>query len=265
MHLSAIYVYPIKSAAALGVDCGEVEARGLRGDRRWLVVDGDGRFLTGRQCPALVLIRARPTSEGLVLAAPGSPPLAVGEPQVEQPRLRATVWRDDIDAVDAGPEAAAWLTDYLGRPARLVFMDALSRRDIDPDYGAPGDQVSFADGYPALAIGQAALDALNARLPRPMSMLRFRPNLVIADAPAHAEDGWRRVRVGAVEFAAVKPCTRCVFTTVDPETGRGDADGEPLRTLKSYRRGDRGITFGMNLIPRTTGAIRIGDAVRVLA
>jgi hypothetical protein len=148
-------------------------------------------------------------------------------------------------------------------------MDAAAHRAVDPAFAHAGDEVAFADAYPLMVISQAALDALNARLAAPVPMARFRPNLVIGASAAHVEDGWTRVRIGDIEFQAVKPCTRCVFTTIDPATMTRDAHGEPLRTLATYRRAPpgaavSGITFGMNLIPRGTGTIRRGDAVVAL-
>jgi uncharacterized protein YcbX len=264
-QLQDIFDYPLKSAAALAPSRATVASRGLDGDRRWLVVDPAGAFQTGRQLPALVRIRATPVDGGLHLALPGQADLFVATPGEEAARLQVQVWKDPVDAAVAGAQADAWLSRALGRPLRLVHMDAAGTRPVDAAYGQAGDQVSFADGFPLLAISQAALDQLNARLPRPLSMLRFRPNLVLSGVPAHAEDGWHRLRIGAVEFAAVKPCTRCVFTTIDHHSGEPDPDGEPLRTLKTYRRGERGITFGMNLIPRGSGAIATGDTITVLA
>ncbi len=169
-----------------------------------------------------------------------------------------------MEALDAGDAAARWLSDWLEHELRLVHMDAVATRAVDPARSRAGDEVSFADGFPLLLISQAALDELNARLAAPVPMLRFRPNLVVAGSDAHAEDGWRRLRIGAIEFEAVKPCVRCVFTTVDPERGAFDPTGEPLKTLKHYRRGEKGITFGMNLIARGSGSLRLGDAVEVL-
>jgi uncharacterized protein YcbX len=134
----------------------------------------------------------------------------------------------------------------------------------DP-HSQTGDEVSFADAFPLLLISRAALDGLNARLAKPVSMLRFRPNLVVEGVAAHAEDGWKRIRIGEVEFDVAKACTRCVFTTVDPMRGERDPDGEPLRTLIGYRRTADGVTFGQNLIPRSAGSVRVGDAVEVLA
>jgi uncharacterized protein YcbX len=273
MRLSALYRYPLKSSAALQADALEIEPRGPRHDRRWMVVDEDGRFLTARVLPEMVRIRAEPIrtehdGEALRLSAPGRDPIALPPPPPDAPRLSVTVWRSTVDAQRVGAAADAWLSDCLGRPVRLVHMDAAARRAVDPDYAQPGDEVGFADGYPLLLISQAALDDLNARLAAagaaPVTMTHFRPNLVVDGVPAHAEDGWRRLRIGALAFDAVKPCTRCVFTTVDPALGLRRDDGQPLEILKSYRRTPAGITFGMNLIPRGTGTLRLHDPVEVL-
>jgi uncharacterized protein YcbX len=262
--LSALAIHPVKSCAALPLDVAQVEPRGLAGDRRWMVVDPDGRFLTGRQLPRLVLLVARPRRDGIALSAPGMAPLIVPAPRADGPRRSVGVWKDTVDAVGAAPEADAWLSRFLDRPVHLVAMDPPARRAVDPRYARVGDEVSFADGYPMLLIGQSSLDALNARLAQPVPMARFRPNLVVAGAAPHAEDGWRRIRIGGVEFELVKDCTRCVFTTVDPARGEFDPAGEPLRTLVGYRRGPAGATFGRNLIARGTGTLRVGDAVERL-
>ena len=265
MQLLSLHQHPLKSAATHDVDTLEIVARGPCGDRRWLVVDAEHRFITARQQAEMVLIRALPDGDGLLLAAPGMRMITVAAPRAGAPRLHVRIWDDEVEAVVADEHAHAWLSRYLKREVRLVYMDARSRRPIDGDYGRAEDEVSFADGYPLLAISQAALDALNAKLPAPITMARFRPNIVIAGCAAHAEDGWRRIRVGSLLFDAVKPCTRCVFTTIDPATGKRDPGGEPLRTLKTYRRLADGIHFGMNLIPRSSGHLHVGDTVEVLA
>jgi uncharacterized protein len=268
MHLSALHLYPLKSAAGLAVETLDILPRGPRHDRRWLVVDTEGRFVTARQISRMVLIRAETMGEGLRLSAPGLPDLDVAPPLPGASRLRVSIWKDMVDASVADPAADAWLSAFLRQPVRLVYMDDGARRAVDPAYARPGDEVSFADGYPLLVISQTALDGLNARLAEAglasVAMAQFRPNLVIADAAAHAEDDWKGVRIGEVAFDAVKCCTRCVFTTVDPVGGMRRDDDEPLNTLKQYRRTPNGITFGMNLIPRGIGTLRVGDAVEVI-
>jgi uncharacterized protein YcbX len=173
------------------------------------------------------------------------------------------VWDDTVAAVDAGNEAAAWLSGTVGESARLVFMPAGTRRAVDNRYGAPGDQVSFADAYPYLLISRGSLDDLNARLAKPLPMDRFRPNLVVAGCAPYAEDKWRRIRIGPVVFRLVKPCTRCAVTTIDQATGAHDGP-EPLRTLAGYRQGEGGVRFGMNLIAEGDGEVRVGDEVVVV-
>ena len=264
MRLSDLYLYPIKSSAPLAVDTARVEPRGLRHDRRWMAVDAEGRFITGRQLPRLTLVRAQPDAHGLSLDAPDMPRLHVPFPETGA-TVPVNVWKEDLAARPAGIAADAWLSEFLRQPARLVHMDGGVVRAMTDAKAQPGDEVSFADAFPLLLISRAALDGLNARLAKPVSMLQFRPNMVVDGAPAHAEDAWKRIRIGDVEFDVAKACTRCVFTTVDPARGERDPDGEPLRTLTRYRRTPDGVTFGQNLIPRSLGTVRVGDAVEVLA
>lgn len=264
MELASLSLYPLKSCAPLPVAVADVALRGLAHDRRWLLVDAAGRFLTGREWPRLTAVRARPEGGGLALQAPGMPDLHVPAPAADG-TVPVVVWKDTVDARPCGEAADAWFTRFLGLPARLVHMDAGVRRPLAGKHGHPGGEVSFADTAPLLVITRAALDGLNARLAAPVPMERFRPNLVVEGAPAHAEDGWSRVRIGDIEFDATTPCGRCVFTTVDLATGQRDARGEPLRTLATYRRGEKGVTFGRYLVPRGTGSLRVGDPVEVIA
>lgn len=262
--LSALHIFPVKSCAPLVLDAAAVEPRGLRHDRRWIVTDANGKFLTGRQHPRLTLLHAIPDRDALALSAPGLPPLRLEVP-ADGARVEVVVWANNVAALPANDVANAWISAFLGMPARFAYMDDACARPVNPDYAKAGDEVSFADAFPLLLISQGALDALNAKLAAPVPMLRFRPNFVVANTAPHAEDGWKRVRVGAVEFDVVKPCSRCVFTTVDFERGAFDPSGEPLKTLTTYRRGERGVTFGQNVIPRGTGTVRVGDDIEVLA
>lgn len=262
--LAAIAIYPVKSCAGIALEAACVEPRGLHNDRRWLLVDGDGRFVTGRELPALVRVLATPTAAGLQLAAAGMPTLEIAIPATA-PRSDVVIWNDQVNAVDAGDAAAAWFSTYSGRPLRLVHADPAMQRALDPKYSRPGDETAFADGYPLLLLSRAAASLLSERAGRDLGWRRFRPNLLVDGVGAHAEDGWKRVRVGSVEFDVVKPCVRCVFTRIDPDSGVAEADNEPLKTLKDYRRGANGITFGQNLIPRGAGVVRVGDVIEVLA
>jgi len=267
--LSAIHIFPLKSCAPLARTQALVERRGLAGDRRWMIVDANGRFVTGRDQARLTLVRAFPDGDGLALSAPGLPDLRVPAPRADGARVQTAVWGAAVTPLLASEEASAWISAHLGLPSRLVHMDAACMRRVkakyDGRYGEDDDEVSLADGFPLLLISQAALDLLNSKLTKPVPMLRFRPNLVVAGTAPHAEDGWKRIRIGEAEFDVVKPCSRCVFTTVDFDSGRRDPAGEPLRTLITYRRGPDGVTFGQNLIPRKLGTLRVGDAVEVIA
>lgn len=264
MHLSHINLFPVKSCAPLTPARAQVELRGLRGDRRWMIVDDQGQFVTARKHPRMVLIRAQLDGSTLLLSAPQMPNLTV-QPAAERSTAKVKVWGDELIAHTAMDAANDWISRYLGFPARLVFMDDQVERAVDPKYAQPGDVVSFADGFPLLLITQASLDLLNCKLAQAIPMLRFRPNLVVTGTDAHAEDGWRSIRIGDIRFDVVKPCIRCVLTTVDPDSGTFDAAGEPLRTLLGYRRTAKGIAFGQNLIPRGTGTVTLGDAVEVIA
>jgi uncharacterized protein YcbX len=262
-RIASLHCYPLKSGAGLSVAAAEVGPRGLRDDRRWILADANGRFVTGRQVPRLVLLRASPQPDGLRLEFPGAAPLEVHRPAATAERIDVSVWSDCVSAPVA-TVASAWLRAQLERDLRLVYMDEAAQRPLRADHSQPGDVVSFADAFPLLLISEASLAGLNARMAQPVPMARFRPNLVVAETAAHAEDDWRRIRIGVLEFDVVKACTRCVFTTVDPATGNFDPGGEPLATLKQYRRTAAGVTFGQNLIPRSFGQISVGDRVEVL-
>jgi len=271
MHVSGLYIYPVKSCRGLACDVIRLDDLGFEHDRRFLVVDREGQFLTQRGLPQMARIATQLTSADLILSAPGAGRVSVrltpasaetGTPR----RVSAVVWRDGVEADDCGEESAEWLSAFLGQPARLVRIGNAYRRPVRK---SPSDSVAFNDAYPLLAISQSSLDHLNAKLDTPVPMNRFRPNLVIAGAPTpHAEDAWPRVRIGLeVVLRAGGPCGRCVVTTTDQFTGERGV--EPLRTLATYRRraGDpANVDFGQNLIHESkTGTLRIGDPVTPLA
>lgn len=268
--LQSIHLYPVKSIAGSGPGEAVVEPWGLAGDRRWLLVDAEGRQITQRPQPTLALAHAEGLPGGaLRLTAPGMPPLTVEVPKCGE-TVRVEVWKDEVEAVPAGEAAAEWFSSYLGFECRLVHLDAPEkRRPIDPQYCEPGETVSFADGFPLLLTTTSSLDALNSLIAQgdhadegPLPMSRFRPNVVVDGTAPWAEDDWRQIRIGEVLFRVAKPCSRCVVTTTDQRTA--ERGKEPLRTLARHRRfGDR-LVFGQNLIPGSAGTIRIGDPFEIL-
>ncbi|MCU7959732.1 MAG: MOSC domain-containing protein [gamma proteobacterium symbiont of Bathyaustriella thionipta] len=258
--LTEINIYPLKSAAGITLDRCELDRRGLRYDRRWMLVDSDGRFLTQRQCPRMALIHTALSANELILSWADASPLAVPLNGAGETR-KVRVWNDDCEAIRCGKTAANWFSHLLQTDCELVQIADTEQRRVDPQYAQPHDEVGFADGFPLLLIGQGSLDELNSRLSSPVEMRRFRPNLVVSGAPAHAEDHWSGISLGDTHFRVVKPCSRCVIPSVDPDTGvRGS---EPLKTLASYRRWDNKIWFGQNLIADGAGEVRLGQKVVV--
>lgn len=266
MHVSALYRYPLKSARSESLDIASVDALGLAGDRRWMLVEAaSGRFLTQRLLPQMGRISALYNAMGgLTLSAPGCVDLQVALPGPDDELRGVTVWSDSLRVPDAGDAAAEWLSAFIGRACRLVQVPESRARQVDTGYAQPGDKVAFADGFPLLLIGQASLDDLSARVGRPLEMLRFRPNLVVQGAASYAEDSWKRIRIGELEFEVAKGCSRCILTTLDPHTGERSADREPLATLKTYRERDGDVYFGQNLLPRGYGELLLGMPVEVL-
>jgi uncharacterized protein YcbX len=269
MRVAALFTYPIKSCYRVEARAVTVEPWGFKGDRRWIVVDADDhKQLTQREVPDLGRIVPGQTPGGLQLRAARFGELDVPAP-TGGPLVEVEVWHDRVLGLPAGPEADAFVSKVIGREARLVYLDDPTRRPVDPKFGVDGETVSFADGFPVLLANAASLAAVNDWLAEeqeePVEITRFRPNLVVDGAPPWAEDGWlgRRLQVGEVVFRAVKPCDRCVLTTIDPETG--EKGRQPLRTLGQHRRFPEGLLFGTNLIPDQLGTIQVGDPVNVLS
>ncbi len=263
MLLTDLFIYPVKSLRGSTVEASSVERRGLSGDRRFMIVDTAGRFLTQRHLPEMARIDVLTLPEGLLFRHANHRELLVTTPRPSARRSPTVVWNDTVETLDSGEEAASWFSTLLGTPCRLVYQDGDARRRVDPRYAINADdEVSLADGYPLLITTPSSLEDLNKRLEKPVAMNRFRPNLVLSGAGPYEEDTWKRIRIGNVELALVKPCARCAVITVDQETGA--RTGEPLSTLRSYRSIEGRILFGMNAIPVVTGRIRVGDRVEVL-
>ena len=272
MHLSGLFLYPVKSLGGCSVTTADVDDLGLVGDRRFLVVDDTGRFLTQRTLPRMALVATALAADTLTLSAAGAGSVTVRRaPDPAAPVRSVSIWKSEgLLAEDCGDDAAVWLSDFLATRCRLVRIGPAFVRPVLKPAARPGDRVTFADAVPFLVISEASLADVNDRLVaqggEPVPMNRFRPNLVISGCAAFAEDTWPRLRIGGVIFRAGGPCARCIVTTTDQLTA--DRGQEPLRTLATYRR-DAGdptdVNFGQNLIHETkSGTVCVGDAVELL-
>ncbi|GEO08923.1 MOSC domain-containing protein [Segetibacter aerophilus] len=265
LFLQDIYIYPIKSLGGISLTQAEVLPTGLQYDRRWMLTDEKGNFLSQRAFAEMAMLQVSITSDGLLVSHKKRKlqPLTLPFDKHTGKEVTVKIWDDVCTALEVGMDANRWFSEALGMTARLVYMPDTTRRLVDNHYASNNEIVSFADAYPLLMIGQSSLDDLNKRLEIPVLMNRFRPNLVFCGAQPYAEDLFKEFRVGEVAFAAVKPCARCVLTTVNQEDGvKGQ---EPLKTLASFRTFNNKILFGQNLLPRNLGLIKTGDNVEILS
>ena len=264
MRLVEIRRYPVKSLRGHALKEAMIEPIGIAGDRRWMIVDETGRFLTQRQIPKLAQIDVELTPGGVTLRHDRHGALTIAVPDKDAALETVTVWRDAVKARSAAA-ARDYLSSFLGRPVDLVYLDNVAARPVNPAYGRGDDRVSFADGFPLLIVSTSSLDDLNRRLDAPVPMDRFRANLIVAGAPAWAEDSWRRIRVGGLTARIVKPCSRCTVPTLDPLTDERPHGNEPIDTLAGFRRGaEGGVMFGQNAVPDKFGRIAVGDEVEVI-
>jgi uncharacterized protein len=262
--ISSLIYYPIKACRGFEVDEAKVERMGLQHDRRMMVVTPAGGFLTQREFPRLALVIPKLTDDTLELCAPNYDSIQLGIQTTGVP-VSVNVWKSKgIQAIDQGEEAAQWFSDLLGTEVRLVHIADGYQRKVSQEYAVhPDDHTGFADGYPILLASDEGLQDLNSRLAVPVPMNRFRPNIVVKGCDPFAEDTWNRIRAGDVELAVVKPCARCVVTTIDKNTL--ETSKEPLKTLGKYRKQELGAIFGQNAIPLNEGMLRLGMTVEVLS
>jgi len=264
MTLSEIWIYPVKSLGGIRLAEAEVEEKGLKYDRRWMIVDETGIFITQRAFPKMALLDVELFTYGLIISYRPNPDDQVFVPfqPVSAHPVSVKIWDDETEALTVSEEADKWLSGQLGKEVRLVVMPESTQRKADPRYAKNEENVSFADGFPFLIISQASLDNLNTHLPEPIDMKRFRPNFVVTDTAEHEEDKWKSIQIGNVHFDIVKPCARCILTTINPETGEKGA--EPLRTLATYRKVNNKIMFGQNVVAKDHGKVSQGDTLTVL-
>lgn len=258
--ISDLYVYPVKSVGGVRLGSSAIGKRGLHRDRRWMIVDQDGLFMTQRSDTRLALFRTDISDDGLLLTnATGECRCVPYLPEGDARQVR--VWRDTCDAVQVSAAIDEWLSDTLGQKCSLVYMPNESIRATNPEFTEPGDIVGFADAYPVLVIGAASLEELNSRLATPLPINRFRPNIVVSASTPYEEDTWARLQIGEVSMRAAKQCGRCSVTATDQDTGVVGV--EPLRTLATYRLSGKTVQFGAYFVPVETGTIHVGDVVDV--
>ncbi len=270
MRVSDLFIYPLKSARGIALPSTEIDACGLPGDRRAMVTDADGQFITQRELPALARIDVRPETGAFRLLMQGKADIAVPPPHPER-RLDVTVWKSAVSAAVADDDSNGRLSEWLGREVKLVFFDSAARRTANAEWPGEGTPVTFSDGYQILVTTTGSLKALNADLAAhtegDVGMERFRPNIVIDTDEAWAEDRWAAIEIAGIRFDLVKPCARCIMTTQDQLTGSREV-ANPMPAMGRIRMsGDRrvpGPLFGWNVTPRGTGRVAIGDEVKII-
>ncbi len=256
-----LFIYPIKSLGGIRLEEAKVEERGFQFDRRWMLVDSKGVFLTQRTHTQMALLQVQLGETDLVVFAKRNPDdkLHIPYHQISDQEIEVEIWDDRVIAKIVDPRLDNWFSEKLGVTCHLVKMPESTHRKVSPKYAVNKESVSFADGMPYLILGQESLNNLNARLENSAPMDRFRPNIVFSGGPPFAEDSWKRIKIGDVEFQVVKPCARCVLTTIDQETGFQGK--EPLRTLARYRTIGNKVYFAQNMVALESGKIRIGDQI----
>jgi uncharacterized protein len=265
LTLSEIWIYPIKSLAGIRLQHAIVKQKGLAYDRRWMLVDESGRFLTQREHPEMsqfhlamgrgqLTILNSVSAQSIVLELEGR---NSGE------SMPVIIWDDQVEAIEVRQDYSRWFSDQLKIKCKLVFFPETNTRPVDPEYAIQNEHVSLADGYPFLIIGQASLDDLNKRLKEPIPMNRFRPNFVFTGGMPYEEDSWKKFSIGKNRFVGVKPCGRCVLPNVNQQTGLKGL--EPLATLATYRKTGSKIFFGQNLVAIDYGEVHEGDEIALEA
>lgn len=266
MHLSEINIYPVKSLKGFSINEAKVEDRGLQYDRRWMLVDAKNKFLTQREFSKMATICIAVDGDGMTASA-GASDLPIPLIPDSDEKASVKIWTSSVKARVYGSEVNEWFSDALGTNCRLVLMPEESKRKVNPFYAVRkfNDTVSFADGYPFMLIGERSLEDFNSRIETPLPMNRFRPNFVVSGSEPFAEDAWKKIRIGETIFHVVKPCARCVITTIDQSKGEKDGT-EPLKTLAAYRNKGGNVLFGQNLIAETgVGIIKTGDEIEILS
>lgn len=263
LTVSELYIYPIKSLGGIALKEAKLTDRGLQYDRRWMLVDENNRFLTQREFPAMALLQVYLMDEGLQVShkkIEGDTLFIPFKPR-NNGKLIIDIWDDQCEAQWVSAAADKWFSKMLSIECRLVFMPETTQRKVDRSYAMNEEITAFSDGYPVLMIGQSSLDDLNSRLAEPLPMNRFRPNIVFTGGRPYEEDSMEHFSINGIDFFGVKPCARCVITTINQLDAT--QSNEPLKTLASYRAKDNKVYFGQNLLYRTDGVIHLNDTIEI--
>ena len=259
IRISGLFIYPVKSLAGISLQESPLESMGLKYDRRWMLVTPDGLFLSQRKLPKMALIQTALDENGiLTLSMKGKSDHTVPATTSTSETMPVRIWKDDLVVQKVGIESDLWLSEALGIDCHLVYINDETMRQCDLNYAKKGDRTGFSDGFPMLLISEASLNDLNSRLDTPVEMRRFRPNIVVSGCDSFAEDSWKEFTISNTEMHGVKLCSRCILTTVDPNTGER-TNREPLETLTSYRKMGNKVNFGLNVIHQRNGTIKVGD------
>lgn len=264
--ISQLFIYPVKSLGGIEVTEAQLTDRGFQFDRRWMLVDVNNQFLTQRQHPEMCMLQTAIQDNELIVYHKNNPEDNIQIPLQPLPgmaTIKVQVWDDECSAQLVSEAADAWFSTRLSISCRLVYMPDSEKRKVDPNYASEDDITSFSDGYPLLIIGQAALDDLNSRLTEPLSINRFRPNIVFTGGKAFDEDTMEHVRINCIDLYGVKLCARCTITTTNQATA--ERAKEPLKTLAAYRMKNNKIYFGQNILHKQTGTLKVGDAIKIIS
>lgn len=262
-QISSIYIYPIKSLAGVKLQKATTTPFGFKYDRRWMLIDEQNTFISQRTKHKMALFEVKISDNNIVVGYKDEQQLIPLEIKTGK-KINVNIWKDTTEAILFNkPAINKWFSSILGCSCRLVFMPENSSRTMDTQYVPSKQQVSFADGYQYLLIGEQSLVLLNNKLTNPVTINRFRPNIVFAGGNAFDEDKFKHITINHCKFTIVKPCARCVLTTINPKTGiKGK---EPLQTLSTFREKNGKILFGQNIINTKMGIIKVGDKLSLLA
>lgn len=264
LFISELNIYPVKSLGPVSLNTAEITDRGFKYDRRWMVTDMLGNFLSQRKLPGMALLKVEMSDSELKIThkTQNISPLSFSLKENSGKSILVNIWEDHCEALGVNTQADQWLSDVLGIYCQLVYMPDETCRKVDASYALNNELVSFADAFPFLIAGEASLEDLNKRMDIHVPMERFRPNFVFSGGEPYEEDHWKKFQAGEVIFHVVKPCARCVMITIDQSTAKSAA--EPLSTLSDYRKQGNKVMFGQNLLHRATGRINLGDEIHVL-